>query len=118
MKTLITVLLVIIAGLAGLAFVFTDVLVVSPGPLRVALAGAFYVFVGFLIARVQGGGKPGRWAIACGWGTAILGLVGLRLSLTDSGSGDLTLALILLLGPALAAWLGAFVGRPRSATAS
>lgn len=117
MKTILSLLLVVVAGVAGLAFVFTDILVVPPGPMRVAVAGVFYVIVGVLIARLQAGGQPARWALACGWGTAILGLVGLWVSLTDSASGDLVLALIFLAGPALAAWFGAKVGRAKPAAA-
>lgn len=110
MKTLLCVLVVVAAGLAGLAFVFTDVLVVPPGPVRIAVAGLFYVAVGLLLAALRPGGSPFRWAVASGWGTAILGLVGLWVSITDAGSGDLALALIFLFGPALAAGFGGWIG--------
>lgn len=117
MNKMLTVALVVLAGLAGLAFVFTDVLIVPPGPGRVALAAAFYLTIGFVISRLQADGAPVRWALACGWGTAILGLVGLWLSISGSASGDLVLALIFLLGPAGAAALGAVAGGKRRSTA-
>ena len=106
MKTLLSIVVVVAAGLAGLAFVFTDVLVVAPGPGRVAVAGLFYVLVGFVLATLRRGGRPLRWALASGWGTAILGLIGLWVSITDAGSGDFGLAFLFLVGPALAAALG------------
>ncbi|MDH3735077.1 MAG: hypothetical protein OEU54_16225 [Gemmatimonadota bacterium] len=111
MNRTFSIILVVLGGLAGLAFVFTDVLIFPPGPLRVAAGGAFYVLLGFLLARAQAGGKPFRWALACGWGTAILGLVGLWLSITDPGSGDFTLAMVFIFGPPIAAWLGVLAGR-------
>jgi hypothetical protein len=110
MKTILSLVMVVIAGVAGLAFVFTDVLVAPPGFGRIAVGGVFYVVVGFALARLQSGGRPVRWALASGWGLAALGVVGLWISLSDRSSADFGLAFLFLLGPALAAVLGSWIG--------
>ena len=110
MKTILSLITVVIAGAAGLAFVFTDVLVAPPGLGRIAVGGVFYVLIGFLLGRLQAGGRPVRWALASGWGLALLGGVGLWISLTERSSADFALAFLFLLGPGLAAVLGGWIG--------
>ena len=110
MKTILSAVIVVVAGVAGLAFVFMDVPGLPPGPALVAVAGVFYAIVGFLIGRVQSGGRPRTWALASGWGLAVLGTVGLWLAVTQPGSSDLSLALLFVLGPAVAAVIGASLG--------
>ncbi len=115
MKTILSLITVMIAGAAGLAFVFTDVLIAPPGLGRIAVGGVFYVVVGFALAKLQLGGRPIPWAVASGWGLAGLGVVGLWISFTDRSSADFGLAFLFLLGPAVAAVLGGWLGgRARS----
>jgi hypothetical protein len=109
MKTILSLLIVIAAGLAGLAFVFTDVLVLPPGIGRISLAGVFFILVGYVLAKMNAGRRPRVWAMASGWGLEILGVIGLWISITQPASGDLGLALLFLLGPGIAALLGGTV---------
>jgi len=113
MKTLLSVLTVIVAGVVGLSLVFTDLLPVAPGGGRVVAGGIFYLAIGFLLARVHAAGRPLRWAVASAWGLMLLGVIGVWISMTDRSSGDWTLALLFLVGPAVAAGVGGAFGARR-----
>ena len=117
MKTALSLLIVIVAGLAGLALVFTDVVPVPLGTPRILVGALLYLVVGFALARMHRGGRPLAWAIAAGWGPILLGLYGVWVSLTDRASGDWGLALVFLVGPAIAAGLGSTVARLAGPTA-
>jgi len=117
MKTILSLITVVLAGAAGLAFVFTDVLVAPLGLGRIGVGGVFYVLIGFLLGRLQAGSRPIRWALASGWGLALLGAVGLWISLTERSSADFPLAFLFLLGPASAALLGGWIGGRATARA-
>lgn len=109
MKTIFAVTIVVLAGLVGLALVFTDVVPIRLGLPRILLGAAFYLAVGFGLARLRVDAKPLTWALAAGWGPVLLGIVGLWVSVTDPASGDWGLAVLFLLGPGAAAALGAGV---------
>ena len=109
-KMLVSVLVCLLAGLAGLALVFRD-LPVEPGRGLIALGGLFYMAVGFLLVKGHGGKRHILLGIAPGWGLGLLGLVGVWVSATDPRSGDWSLALLFLLGPALAGLAGALLAR-------
>lgn len=113
MKTMLSVLVVLLAGVTGLALVFTDLFPVPPGGGRVMAGAAFYVAVGFLLARLNVGGRPLRWAATSAWGLMPFGLVGVWISMTDRVSGDWTLALLFLVGPLFAAGAGGALGASR-----
>lgn len=109
MRTLSSLLVVVVAGLVGLALVFTDLIPIPPGWVRIALGAAFYVLAGWLLGRLNARGRPLRWALGAGWGLILLGLVGLWISFTDPASGDFALAALFLLGPATASLLGGWL---------
>lgn len=113
MKTALAVLIVLIAGLVGLALVFTDWIPLPLGWPRLLGGAAFYFAVGLALGRLRGGRRPIAWAVFATWGLIALGLVGLWISFTDPASGDLELAFVFLLGPAAAAALGAWIARGR-----
>jgi len=117
MKTLLSVFAVIVAGLIGLSLVFTDLLPVTGGGGRVIAGAVFYLVVGFLLARLNAGGRPLRWALASAWGLILLGVIGVWISMTDRGSRDWTLALLFLIGPAVAAGAGGALGARRTRSA-
>lgn len=110
MKTVLSLLAVLAAGVAGLALVFTDLVPVPVGFERVAVGALLYVAAGYLVARWNADGRPLGWALATAWGLGLLGAVGLWITLTDPASGHLVLALTFLLGPALAALAGGVLG--------
>lgn len=109
MKTLASLAVVVIAGIVGLALVFTDLIPVPPGWLRVAAGGAFYVIAGWILGRLNAGRSPLRWALGAGWGLILLGIAGVWISATDPASGDFALAALFLLGPATASLLGGWL---------
>jgi len=109
MKTLASLVVVVVAGLVGLALVFTDLIPVPPGWLRIAAGAAFYVLAGWILGRLNAGRRPLRWALGAGWGLIVLGLVGVWISATDPASGDFALAALFLVGPATAALLGGWL---------
>jgi len=113
MKTVLSILAVILAGVVGLSLVFTDLLPVAPGGGRVIAGGVFYLAVGFLLARLHAAGRPLRWAVASAWGLMLLGVIGVWISMTDRSSGDWTLALLFLVGPGIAAGVGGVLGARR-----
>ena len=105
-KILVSVIVCLLAGLAGLALVFRD-LPVGPGPGLIALGGLLYFSAGFGLARWHGGARPLLCGMAPGWGLALLGAIGIWVTVTDPPSGDWGLALLFLLGPAVAGSAGA-----------
>lgn len=109
-KTGASIIVCVLAGLAGLALVFRD-LPVEPGAGLVALGGVLYLAVGFGLTRWHGGARPLLWGVAPGWGLNLLGLIGVWVSATDPPSGHWTLALLFLLGPAAAGLAGAALAR-------
>ncbi|MCZ0934753.1 MAG: hypothetical protein OXJ54_06175 [Gemmatimonadetes bacterium] len=108
LKLLVSVIVCLLAGLAGLALVFRD-LPVGPGPGLIALGGVLYFFAGFGLARWHRGARPLLWGLAPGWSLALLGVVGVWVTLTDPPSGHWGLALLFLLGPAVAGSAGTVV---------
>lgn len=112
MKTLFAVLICVLAGLVGLAFVFRD-LPIDPGPALIGLAGVFYIIVGFALTKLDGGRRPLLWGTVPGWGLAILGFAGVWTTIADPPSGDWTLALLFLLGPGVAGVLGASLAKAK-----
>jgi len=108
LKLLVSVIVCLLAGLAGLALVFRD-LPVGPGPGLIALGGLLYFFAGFGLARWHRGARPLLWGLAPGWSLALLGVIGVWVTLTDPPSGHWGLALLFLLGPAVAGSAGAVV---------
>ena len=111
MKRFLSVLLVLLSGLVGLSLVFTDWVPVPLGTGRVAIGAAFYLVVGFLVARWNAGGRPLGWSLATAWGLALLGIVGLWVTLTDPASGDWTLAALFLAGPLACAGAGGWLAK-------
>lgn len=116
MKTLLSFLLVLVAGVAGLALVFTDLIPVPPGWARIAAGAVLYVAAGWILGRLNTGRRPLRWALGAAWGLILLGGVGLWISLTDPASGDLALAALFVLGPATAALVGGWLASRDAAT--
>lgn len=110
MRTLLTVLIVLAAGVVGLGLVFTDLGPGRTGAARVWTGGLFYFLAGTLVGWLNGGSAGRRWAATTAWGMILLGAVGLWISLTDPASGDLALALLFLLGPLGSALLGGTLG--------
>ncbi|WP_420447811.1 hypothetical protein [Candidatus Palauibacter sp.] len=108
LKLLVSVIVCLLAGLAGLALVFRD-LPVDPGPGLIALGGLFYLSVGFGLTRLHSGARPFLWGLAPGWALAILGVIGVWVTMTDPPSGHWGLALLFLLGPAVAGLAGALL---------
>lgn len=110
LKVLVSVIVCLLAGLAGLALVFRD-LPVGPGPGLVALGGLLYFSAGFSLTRWHRGERPVLWGLAPGWSLALLGVIGIWVTLTDPPSGHWGLALLFLLGPAAAGSAGAVLAR-------
>jgi hypothetical protein len=96
MKKLIMILIVIAAGIIGLALVFTDIGPGRTGVARIAVGAVFFLIAGALVGWLASGGRPMRWAA---W-----------ISATDPASGDWGLALTFLFGPLVCALLGGWVG--------
>ncbi len=115
MRIVLSILLAGIAGVVGLALVFTDMVPLPLGLVRVVAGGLFYALVGFVLGRWHAGRRPVAWGVAAAWGLILLGAKGTWVSLTDPASGDLPLALLFLVGaPSAAAggaWLGSANGR-------
>lgn len=109
MKILLSLIVVVVAGLVGLALVFTDLIPVPPGWARIAAGTAFYVLAGWTLGRLNAGRRPLPWALGAGWGLILLGLVGMWISATDPASGDFALAALFLLGPATASLFGVWL---------
>ncbi|WP_419162221.1 hypothetical protein [Candidatus Palauibacter sp.] len=105
-----SVIVCLLAGVVGLALVFRD-LPIGPGPGLVAVGGLFYLFVGYVLTRWHGGARPLLWGLVPGWGLALLGVIGLWVSVTDPPSGHWALALLFLLGPGVAGLAGASLAR-------
>jgi peptidoglycan/LPS O-acetylase OafA/YrhL len=110
MKKLIMILIVIAAGIIGLALVFTDIGPGRTGVARIAVGAVFFLIAGALVGWLASGGRPMRWAGATAWGMILLGIVGSWISATDPASGDWGLALTFLFGPLVCALLGGWVG--------
>ena len=106
LKILVSIIVCLLAGVAGLALVFSD-LPVGPGPGLIALGGLLYFSAGFGLARWHRGARPLLWGLAPGWSLALLGGFGLWVTVTDPPSGHWGLALLFLLGPAVAGSTGA-----------
>ena len=100
----------LLAGLVGLALVFSD-LPIGPGLGLVSLGGLFYLAIGFTLTRWHRGARPLLWGLAPGWGLGLLGLIGVWVSATDPPSGHWSLAFLFLLGPAAAGLAGAALAR-------
>lgn len=114
MKKLLMVLIVIAAGIVGLALVFTDIGPGRTGMGRVVVGAVFFLLVGVLLGWLGSDGKPMRWAGAPTWGLILLGIIGLWISATDPASGDWGLAFMFLFGPLVCALIGGWVaGRLR-----
>lgn len=113
MKALLSVLVCVLGGLVGLALVFRD-LPIPPGLGLIGVGAVFYVGVGFALTKWNGGRRPIVWGIAPGWGLALLGIIGVWTTITDPPSGEWTLALLFLLGPALAGLSGSLLARKSS----
>lgn len=103
-------LIVIAAGIVGLALVFTDIGPGRTGVQRIGLGAVFFLLAGGLLGWLGSGGKPMRWAGASAWGMILLGIVGVWISATDPSSGDWGLALLFLFGPLVCALLGGWLG--------
>ena len=116
MKIFLSIMTVSIAGVVGLGLVFSDVVPVPVGLIRVALGVGFYVVVGFVLAKWNSGWKLFGWAVAAGWSLGLLGIVGVRISISDHDYGDLNLALLFLLGPIAAVLAGCWLGYNRGFT--
>lgn len=116
MKKLLMTLIVIAAGIVGLALVLTDIGPGRTGMGRVAVGAVFFLLIGVLLGWLGSGGKPVRWAGAAAWGMILLGIVGVWISATDPASGDWGLAFTFLFGPLACAviggWLGGRLHRP------
>lgn len=110
MRSLLTVLIVLAAGIVGLGLVFTDIGPARTEAARLWTGGAFYFLAGLLVGWVNGPGSGRRWAASTAWGMILLGAAGVWISLTDPASGDLGLAFLFLLGPLASALLGGTVG--------
>lgn len=106
LKILVSAIICLLAGLAGLALVYRD-LPVGPGPGLVAIGGLLYFSAGFGLARWHRGARPLLWALAPIWSLALLGVIGVWVTVTDPASGHWGLALLFLLGPAAAGSSGA-----------
>ena len=111
MKMFLSIMLIAVAWLLGLGMVFSDLIPIPLGRGRVAFGGGFYVVVGFILAKWNLGRRPLTWALAAAWSLGVLGIVGLWISISDPPSGDLNLALLFLIGPALASAVGGWLGR-------
>ena len=109
-KIIGSIVMCLLAGLVGLALVFRD-LPVGPGAGLIALGGLFYLAVGFALTRWHRGARPLLWGLAPGWGPGLLGLIGVWVSATDPSSGHWALALLFLLGPAVAGLAGVSLAR-------
>ncbi len=105
-KVLVSVIVCLLAGLAGLALVFRD-LPVGPGPGLIGLGGLLYFSAGFGLTRWHRGARALLWGLAPGWSLALLGTIGIWVTVTDPPSGHWGLALLFLLGPAVAGSAGA-----------
>ncbi len=110
MRAFLSTLVCILGGLVGLALVFRD-LPIPPGLGLVALGALFYLGIAFALTKWNGGRRPLVWGIAPGWGLGLLGVVGVWTTITDPPSGQWTLALLFLLGPALAGLTGTMLAR-------
>jgi peptidoglycan/LPS O-acetylase OafA/YrhL len=110
MKRLLLILIVIVAGIVGLALVFTGVGPGRTGTARVALGAIAYLVLGGLVGALAGSDRSLRWAGATAWAMILLGIVGVWVSATDPVSGDWGLALLFLLGPLACALLGGWLG--------
>lgn len=108
LKLLVSIIVCLLAGLAGLALVFRD-LPVGPGPGLIAIGGLFYLSVGFGLTRWHRGARPLVWGLAPGWGLVALGVIGVWVTVTDPPSGHLGLALLFLFGPGVAGSAGALL---------
>ena len=108
MKLVVSVIVCLLAGLAGLVLVFKD-LPVGPGPGLIGLGGLLYFLAAFGLTRWHRGARPLLWGLAPGWSLALLGAVGVWVTVTDPLSGHWGLALLFLLGPAVAGSAGALL---------
>ena len=116
MKTFLSIVTVSIAGFVGLGMVFSDVVPVPVGLIRVVFGIGFYVVVGFVLAKWNSGWKLFGWAVVAGWGLGLLGIVGVIISISDPHHGDLNLAFLFLLGPIAAVLAGCWLGYNRGFT--
>ena len=66
MKIFLSIMTVSIAGVVGLGLVFSDVVPVPVGLIRVALGVGFYVVVGFVLAKWNSGWKLFGWLLLQG----------------------------------------------------
>lgn len=110
LKGALVAAIVLLAGLIGLALVFTDV---GPSDTLVGrtMAGAlFFVLAGLLLGLMNPRGRVWLLSGLAAWGMAALGVVGVAASISDPASGDLGLALAFVAGPLICALIGGFVG--------
>jgi peptidoglycan/LPS O-acetylase OafA/YrhL len=110
MRKLLLVLIVIVAGVIGLALVFTDIGPGRTGFSRGVFGAIFFLLAGALVGWINVGGRPLPWAAATAWGMMLLGVLGSWISATDPASGDWSLALTFLFGPLACALIGGWLG--------
>jgi hypothetical protein len=110
MRKLLLVLIVIVAGVVGLALVFTDIGPGRTGVARGVVGAVFFLLAGGLVGWINVRGRPLLWAAATSWGMVLLGILGSWISATDPTSGDWSLALTFLLGPLACALFGGWLG--------
>ncbi len=104
-------LLVLAAGVLGLALVFLDLGVpTSPGQ-RAVVAAVYFFLAGCLCGILVRPGRAWLVAVLLTWAVTLLGLVGLFVSARNPESADPALAVKLLLGPVLCSLAGVAAAR-------
>jgi peptidoglycan/LPS O-acetylase OafA/YrhL len=105
-----TVAIALVAGLVGLALVFTDIGPSDTLTGRTTTGALFFVLAGLVLGLMHPRGRGWLLSGLVAWGMVALGLVGVAVSIRDPASGDLGLALTFLTGPLVCALIGGLVG--------